>query len=57
MKHQHKYDANSKQLWCRQEEKINHQTNNQVVLFTMIQKIILMMFINAKAKEMSAEDK
>ena len=56
MKHQHKYDANSKQLWCRQEEKINHQTNNQVVLLTMIQKIILMMFINSKSKEMSAED-
>ena len=60
MKHQHKYDANGKQLCCTLEEKINHQTNKQtnkqVVLFTMIQKIILMMFINSKSKEMSAED-
>ncbi|PWA05004.1 heavy metal translocating P-type ATPase [Flavobacterium psychrotolerans] len=29
MKHQHKYDANGKQLCCTLEEKINSKTNNQ----------------------------
>ena len=29
MKHQHKYDANGKQLCCTQEEKINHKTDKQ----------------------------
>lgn len=29
MKHQHKYDANGKQLCCTLEEKINHKTDKQ----------------------------
>jgi Zn2+/Cd2+-exporting ATPase len=29
MKHQHKFDANGKQLCCTLEEKINHKTNKQ----------------------------
>ena len=29
MAHQHKYDANGKQICCTLEEKINHKTDKQ----------------------------